>query len=409
MKMIEQVVNKTFLSKNNTPLILLGLFMTGIGLSCSCANSIDESEIKHVVVASEEDRYFGWPANNGLWTWNNGQEILVGFTDGPHDSDGGFHQIGDPQLSRLARSTDGGHTWTDYDPDNYVGDGGSPEPSPGNINFGHDGFVMRIAATGYHGTSDSKGRFFYSYDRGQTWNGPYRFTGLTDGGNLDNKMITARTDYRVTGPNSAQIFMTARPSKPGSGPDYPKRTRRDKPFVVETTDGGKTFRFISWVVDFPDDLYDECHRAAMPSTVVTDDGNLVMVTRGRNPFNNSQQCWIDAHRSEDNGRTWTHLNGGNPIALTGVNNGNPAGLTLLEDGRLVVTYGNRSKNQVLIRVSEDNGDTWGEEIVIRDNLDNHDFGYPQITQNSDGQLVVIYYMTNDDRTSTFIEAAIFQP
>ncbi|HKK62701.1 MAG TPA: sialidase family protein, partial [Bacteroidales bacterium] len=60
-------------------------------------------------------------------------------------------------------------------------------------------------------------------------------------------------------------------------------------------------------------------------------------------------------------------------------------------------------------VSEDNGDTWGHEIVVRDNLSNHDFGYPQITQNSDGDLVVIYYMTNDDRTSTFIEASIFQP
>lgn len=409
MKMIEKVFNDAFLLKLKITFIFLSLLTASVAMASTYAKSTDKSENKYVTIDSKQGRYYGWPANNGLWTWDDGREILVGYTDGPHDSDGGFHQIGNPQLSRLARSTDGGHTWTSFDPENYVGDGGNLVYSPGNINFGHPDFVMRVAATGYHGTSDAAGRFFYSYDRGQTWNGPYRFNGLTDGGNLDNKMITARTDYRVTGPNSAQIFMTARPSKPSSGPDYPHRTRRDKPFVVETTDGGKTFNSISWVVDFPDDLYDECHRAAMPSTVVTDDGNLVMVTRGRNPFNNSQQCWIDAHRSEDNGRTWTHLNGGNAIALTGVNNGNPAGLTILDDGRLVVTCGNRDKNQVLIRVSEDNGDTWGDEIVVRDNLDNYDFGYPLITQNSDGHLVVIYYMTNDDRTSTFIEAAIFQP
>src|ERR687892_285235 len=48
---------------------------------------------KHVVLARDPGRYGGWPANHGVWAWDN--EILVGFSWG-HMSGGtaaGGHPI----------------------------------------------------------------------------------------------------------------------------------------------------------------------------------------------------------------------------------------------------------------------------------------------------------------------------
>ncbi|MGH8021277.1 MAG: hypothetical protein ACREIA_23950, partial [Opitutaceae bacterium] len=36
------------------------------------------SSLQHVIVYYEKDRFGGWPANNGIWSW--GDEIAVGFT-----------------------------------------------------------------------------------------------------------------------------------------------------------------------------------------------------------------------------------------------------------------------------------------------------------------------------------------
>ena len=32
-----------------------------------------------VTVASAPGHYMAWPANNGIWSWDGGKEILVGF------------------------------------------------------------------------------------------------------------------------------------------------------------------------------------------------------------------------------------------------------------------------------------------------------------------------------------------
>jgi hypothetical protein len=372
--------------------IIFLLIITATG----CTADRNDQGTEHVIVASREGRYFGWPANNGMWSWDNGRELLVGHTDGPFDDEGGFHSIGHPQLTKLARSLDGGRTWTGEDPENFVGKAGDPVPSPGNINFGHRDFALRVSSTGYHGNDDPVGSFFISYDRGRTWQGPYRFNELLNSSELKGMEITARTSYLVTGDNSAQIILTAR------NPELQFASRRDKPFVAETTDGGRTFRFISWVVPWEG----EDNRAAMPSTVRTADGKLVVAVRVRNPRDADMPCWIDSYVSEDNGRTWSFLS---KVGETGLHNGNPAGLAVLADGRLACTYANRDLRKMLIRYSSDNGASWGEEIVIRDNPHTEDMGYPQLRQNSDGKLVAIYYLAREERPHSYIEAAVFEP
>ena len=381
----------------NTGTIIAGTVVAApfIYMRSSMAAEISKSESDHIVVASEQGRFFGWPANNGLWSWDNSREILVGYTDGPFVEQGG-HNIGQPELTKLARSLDGGKTWVSEDPDNFVGKDDEPATSPGNINFGHSDFALRVAATGYHGTNDPAGRFFFSYDRGKTWEGSYRFNGLQGIRELQGLRITSRTSYLVTGTNSAQIIMTA------FNPKLQDGNRRDKPFVAETTDGGKNFKFISWVVPWSG----QDNRAAMPSTVRTKDGNIIVAVRCRNPRDSGQPCWVDSYISKDNGRSWSFLSW---VGDTGLHNGNPPGLAILRDGRLACCYANRTLRQILVRISSDQGTTWGEPIVIRDNPYTSDIGYPQMVQNSDGNLVALYYIAREERPHSYIEATIIKP
>ena len=161
-------------------------------------------------------------------------------------------------------------------------------------------------------------------------------------------------------------------------------------------------RLISWVIPFTDD----CNRAAMPSTVRTKDGKTFVAVRVRDPRDDDSICRVDTYISEDNGRTWSFLS---KVGDTGLQNGNPRTLTLLRDGRVACSYANRSLQQMLVRFSSDDGATWDEEIVIRDNQHSHDMGYPQMVQNANGNLVALYYLATDERPHSYIEAAIFKP
>ncbi len=68
--------------------------------------------VRHVVVYKEDGRFAGWPANHGIWSW--GDEILVGFSRGTYKDRGRYHNIDHdrPEEFLLARSRDGGASWT---------------------------------------------------------------------------------------------------------------------------------------------------------------------------------------------------------------------------------------------------------------------------------------------------------
>lgn len=384
--------------------LFTGLVSTMI-LSLSATPSL-----KHVVVYQQDGRFAAWPANNGAWIFE-GDEMLVGFTEATYELQEG-HNIGpsETQTSWLARSSDGGLTWTAYDPDGYVGDfGDEPELKQVTepIDFQAQGFAMRVVGTGYHGAKDPRGHFFFSTDGGRNWMGPYGFgdlvnhpemqaTGLTE--------ITPRTDYLVTGPRSALIMVSSR---------IPDLFGSDRLFCLRTTDGGRSFFFNGWIVPPHDAIRDDPTlrvplfeepgdnphpnqaRAVMPQSFLMPDGSIVTAMRRRyqNEARDLNANWVDGYHSADGGRTWSFMA---TIGDAGSGNGNPPALSVTADGRLCAVFGERAKGRILLTYSSDQGKTWTEPIVLRDefwseDMETNDLGYPRLLRRSDGKMVALYY------------------
>jgi hypothetical protein len=349
-------------------------------------------EPRHVVVAREPGSFLAWPANGGLWTWDDGQEALVAFVSGAFVEQPG-HNIGPRHTNRLARSRDGGSTWTVEQPTGFAQPGATFGVLTHGLDFTGPGFALRCTATGYHGAEDGRGGFLCSTDRGRSWRGPFRFAGLDGCAELRGWELTCRTDYLVDGPAAALVLLSAR--TPGKG-------GTDRTFWARTTDGGQRWRFGGWVVG-----RDDPFRAVMPATVRLSPTRLVTALRRR--ALDREPCWLDAWRSDDNGATWRFVS---RIGETGVGNGNPPALLRLRDGRLCCAYGNRSRRQMLASLSRDDGATWDPPLVLRDGFradrfGDADFGYPRQFQRADGQVVTIYYWSQNDAPESCIAATIW--
>jgi hypothetical protein len=119
---------------------------------------------------------------------------------------------------------------------------------------------------------------------------------------------------------------------------------------------------------------------------------------------------VDAYGTDDGGETWEFLA---KISNTGVNNnGNPPAIARLKDGSLCAVFGNRDKRMILAKYSTDDGKTWGDEFVVRKNLEDHadaDLGYPRLVCLNDGALVAIYYWVRKDNPEQYIESALWTP
>ncbi|HDP99325.1 MAG TPA: hypothetical protein ENN22_09105 [bacterium] len=340
---------------------------------------------RHVIVGDEPGYFYGWPANHGVWQW--GDEILVGLMKAHYKMDRLHHSRdkSKPSYILLARSLDGGETWSIEDPDNFAGDGGKPMPVKDKIQFGHPDFAMRCW----------ENEFFISYNRGKTWQGPFLFPGF------GLNQLTSRTDYLVTGEESCLFFLSSKVENVKAG-------LQDRAFCAGTSDGGKTIRFVSWMAE-TDTL-----RSVMPSTVRPAENHLVSALRRRYDPTPSQgyvlqKNWIDVYQSLDNGASWQFLS---KVADTdgGKRNGNPPSMVRLNDGRLCVTYGYRGIPYCIrARISDDNGKTWGRETILRDDARTFDIGYTRSVVRSDGKVVTIYYFTSEQNVEQHIAATIWDP
>lgn len=72
--------------------------------------------------------------------------------------------------------------------------------------------------------------------------------------------------------------------------------------------------------------------------------------------------------------------------------GHPADLLRLRNGHILLTYGYRhAPFGVRALISKDSGETWGDEVILRDDGVGTDVGYPMSIQLADGTIFTVYY------------------
>jgi pimeloyl-ACP methyl ester carboxylesterase len=341
----------------------------------------------------EPGRYAAWPANNGLWSWGN--EILVGFESGwLYVAAGAFHLTDPkkPKVPTLARSLDGGQTWMVESPPSLL-----PPEQGGNkitqldrpMDFTNPDFAMTLRFTSFE---NGASRFWYSNDRGHTWNGPYSLP------LFGFKGVMARTDYIVNGPHDAFVFLTATKSDGGEG----------RPFCARTTDGGLTWKLVSLIGDEPRGF------SIMPSTLRLSENQLYTAVRVKagplKPDDTADRLHtaIETYASNDNGATWQYVT----IAAldAGPGGGNPPSLIKLKDGRFVLTHGYLDRpGRIMAYFSNDNGVTWSDQFILRNNAPRSDCGYVRSVQRPDGKIVSIYYWNDAIFAESFISYTIWDP
>ena len=221
---------------------------------------------------------------------------------------------------------------------------------------------------------------YYSYDRGHSWKGPYN---LEVSGRSD---ILARTDYIILDNKTCMAFLS-----------FSKENKHEgRPFCSITRDGGLSWELVSMIGPEPKGF------GIMPSTVQLDEVSYLTTIRRREGANR----WIDAWHSIDAGRTWELLNP--PVEDLG--EGNPPSLIKLKDGRLCLTYGVReAPYRIAGKLSADNGMSWSEEIVLRDDGAGRDIGYVRSLQRPDGKIVTAYYFQDKLKVERYIAATIWEP
>lgn len=118
-----------------------------------------------------------------------------------------------------------------------------------------------------------------------------------------------------------------------------------------------------------------------PHAVVLKSGRILVGLRGQGK--NDFSIWTAY--SDDGGKSfsaWKNLGF----------HGSPPHFMQHSSGVVVLSYGyRRSAFGQRARISTDNGETWGEEFILREDGLDWDLGYPATTECSDGSLITVYY------------------
>ncbi|MEQ9220362.1 MAG: sialidase family protein [Cyclobacteriaceae bacterium] len=364
----------------------------------SCDQKASETDdVRHVKMYYEDGMYGGWPANWGIWSWEN--EILVGFTKGKHLEKESHTFDRSTSKTMFGRSLDGGLTWSIEDGyekgiteatfEHNIGElSQSATPLRDSIDF----FDPNLAFT-FRMTNLLEGptSFYYSYDRGKSWKGAYQLD--IDFSPKKPAGIVSRTDYVLDGKHAMTAFLTVGFMEGD--------TNWREVACVRTEDGGLTWKLLSWIGP-------EKVNLIMPASVRLDETTLLCLIRQTKPP--EMACYL----SKDNGLTWSRL----PNPVTVDRNGNPPALLKLQDGRLCLVYGLRNKETrpegigMYVTYSSDIGQTWTEPQLLR-GQDGAvwDIGYPRAVELPDGKVVAVYYYNNADAGDPYryIAATVFDP
>jgi hypothetical protein len=360
----------------------------------SATPTVQDRQLK--VISRQPEFYHGWPT---VARRANG-ELLVTYSGGREAHVCPFGRV------EMIRSSDNGATWSDaqvvYDGPIDDRDSGVLETAKGSIlvtTFTSSAYETRYLQAAQKIKPGEKGAWpeaklkrwlevhnkltdderqaqlgvwmIRSTDGGKTWSKPYKTLVNSPHGPI--QLADGRLLY------AGKVLW--RSSRMG---------------VCESTDDGQTW---TWLADIPvrpgdeDKGYHELHAVEARS------GRLVLQIRNHNKANAGETLQSE---STDGGKTWSVPH---PIGVWGL----PSHLLRLRDGRLLMTYGHRRKplgNQA--RVSEDEGATWSEALILSDDGASGDLGYPSTVQLADDSLLTVWYERPSDSPYAVLRQATWK-
>jgi predicted neuraminidase len=219
-----------------------------------------------------------------------------------------------------------------------------------------------------------------SSDNGQTWSEPVEFPGTffcrSNGIKLD----------------SGELLLPIYIAKENGD--------EDKDLVLRSTDGGKSWK--------PGKGISSPGGTDEPTIVEVSGGRVLMILRTRDGF-------IWRTYSSDKGQTWSEpVKSDLPAGATSSN------LFRLSDGRIALTHNPCQppfRTPLTIRISADDGQTWGSPLLLAEALPSpkgseHQVTYPSVTQIPDGTLVVVWtdlLITNNEQYGNIWSARVGVP
>jgi len=360
------------------------------------APAVPVRDAEHGIVYRNDGEFCGWPFISGFWRTGNG-DLLAAFKKKPaaytapedvhHDEVAKFG----PKMVTL-RSSDGGRNWDpaslqvifDFaaDPAEVFGEGPEDYTAEAPLDFTDADVLVASGATPDYFRPESRAWIRASTDGGRSWRRPILAPGVGFPSLSGHASAVVRPD------GVSLIFLTA---------VFENGWKR-RPCVYASVDGGAFWTFLSFITPNADDgaadsdrsvgLRYGAHRYFYPRPIMLPDGRILASIRcQRDPTN---LLWTEIFASDDGGRTWGFLSRVNDW-------GAPGDLARMADGRLACVYGWRLPPfGIRARLSEDDGRTWGRELILRDDGGSWDLGYPRAIEVEPGRLLTVYYMNLKD-------------
>jgi len=192
--------------------------------------------------------------------------------------------------------------------------------------------------------------------------------------------------------NDGTLFLVGRRFYADNTPNAPFLKHPKEGIGFITSKDGKTFSDVTWL-KLPEQELREGSLFCEPHAVQLKDGRIIIQIRLQNDahFDNTRRGLFTIYQcvSDDGGKIFTIPE---PLNVPdGMMSGSPPHLIELPGGEVVTVYGYRKiPFGQRARVSFDRGESWSEEIILRDDGPTGDLGYPASVMVGDDLLTVYY-------------------
>ena len=333
-------------------------------------------KVKHITVAFDEPSFFGWPANHGIWKFDD--ELLVGFEKGIHHYNGpDVHALDRtiPTIRMFARfrpETGWVHEFPEIPAIDYENKTRLPDV-PADLLTPESG--LYLMPSGWDGNVFTQ--LMVTNDKGKSWQGPFY---IPDFGLVG---VAARTDYIVCD----GYFLLAMTGVKADGLE-------GNTFAAKLTFDGKWEKLGMMGEDPPEGDF-----RIMPAIARLPDGSLLGIGRYASE-NEPGFTQLDVYLSNNEGRTWDY-----ETKLTYVGNdmsgGSPPALCTLPDGTVLLAFFRRQSPHGLFITTTRDGKNWSEPQALRTDAVNTDIGYPRIAF-FNNEVHMLYYYNLGEEAPRFV-------